>query len=125
MNKREFLKASGASLIAAVAVATPAVAAALPRRRIAIIQSGLPGADAFATRERAAGARIMAPVGDPVRWYRDTLAPALQGAEVTGFTDPIQMMVMEGSLRESGYVRASAPVRTGRATAWSAVPRSA
>jgi hypothetical protein len=116
MNKREFLKASGAGIMAA-AVARPAIAASADR--IAILQTQLPGADAFAARERAAGARIMVPEGDPIRWFRMTLKPVLGGAVVVGFTDAAHAMVLEGSLREAGYARAVSPAASGRGTLWS------
>ena len=120
MNKRDFLKTGGAGLVA-IGLAGPARAAA--RRRIAIVQPGLPGADAFAARERAAGAELMTPAGDPVRWFRATLRPALGRAEVVAFTDATHALVLEGSLREAGYVRSGRPAVAGRATLWGAVRR--
>ena len=120
MNKREFLKAGGAGL-AAAALAGPALA--LPARRIAVVQPDLPGADAFAARERAAGAELMVPEGDPVRWFRSVLKPALGRAEVAGYTDATHALLLEGSLRETGYARAARPVHLGRATIWSAARR--
>jgi hypothetical protein len=121
MNKREFLKASGAGILAAAAVATPATP--LPRRRIAIAQLGVEGSERFAADQRAAGAQVMVPTGDPVRWFRTKLRPALTGAEVIGFTDAAHALVLEGSLREAGYRRTTAPAPIGRATLWSAMPR--
>ncbi len=121
MNKREFLKAGGAGIVAAT-LARPAQAAR-PGRRIAIVQTHLPGADAFAARERAAGAELMAPSGDPVRWFRQTLRPVLGRADVAGFTDAAHSLVLEGSLREAGYVRSGKPAHAGRAILWGAVKR--
>jgi len=121
MNKREFLKAGGAGILAAT-VATPA--AAMPRRRIAIVQAGVQGSERFAAAERAAGSQIMMPQGDPVRWFRATLRPALSGAEVVGLTDAPHALILEGSLREAGYRRTTAPAPLGRAILWSAIPRA-
>ena len=122
MNKREFLKASGAGIMAA-AVARPAIATT-STGRIAILQTQLPGADAFAARERAAGATILVPTGDPIRWFRTTLKPVLGGAVVVGFTDAAHAMVLEGSLREAGYARAVTPASSGRGTLWSVSRRA-
>jgi hypothetical protein len=122
MNKREFLKASGAGIMAA-ATARPALAAA-PSGRIAILQQQLPGADAFAARERAAGARIMVPTGDPIRWFRTALKPVLGGAVVVGFTDAAHALILEGSLREAGYARAVSPAHSDRGTLWSVSRRA-
>jgi hypothetical protein len=122
MNKREFLKASGAGIMAA-ATARPALAAPASGR-IAILQQQLPGADAFAARERAAGARIMVPTGDPIRWFRTTLKPVLGGAVVVGFTDAAHALILEGSLREAGYARAVSPAHSDRGTLWSVSRRA-
>jgi hypothetical protein len=122
MNKREFLKASGAGIVAAAAVAAPA-AASLPRRRIAVVQLGIDGAASFIAAQRAGGSQVMIPTGDPVRWFRDTLRPALTGAEVIGLTDGAHALILEGSLREAGYRRTTSPAPIGRATLWSAIPR--
>lgn len=122
MNKREFLKASGAGIMAAATV-RPALAIA-PSKRIAILQQNLPGADAFASRERAAGARIMVPTGDPIRWFRTTLKPVLGGAVVVGFTDAAHALILEGSLREAGYARAVSPAHSDRGTLWSVSRRA-
>jgi len=121
MNKREFLKAGGAGLVAATLV-RPAFA--VPGRRIAVVQAELPGAEAFAARERAAGAEIMVPKGDPVRWFRNELKPVLRGATVAGYTDATHALVLEHSLRETGYGRAGAPVHKGRTTQWAAARRA-
>jgi hypothetical protein len=121
MNKRDFLKASGAGIMAVAAIAAPT--APLPRRRIAVVQPGIDGAANFIAAQRAGGSRIMSPSGDPVRWFRDTLRPALTGAEVIGLTDAAHALILEGSLREAGYRRTTAPAPIGRATLWSAIPR--
>ena len=121
MNKRDFLKTGGAGIVA-VAIAAPA--RALPRRRIAVVQRGVAGSNDFASAQRAAGARIMVPEGDPVRWFRAALRPALTGAEVIGFTDAAHALILEGSLREAGYRRTTAPAPVGRAMLWCATPRA-
>jgi hypothetical protein len=121
MNKREFLKAGGTGLLAAAAT-RPATAAA-PAGRIAILQQHLPGAEAFEARERAAGARLMVPAGDPARWFRSTLQPVLGTATVVGFTDPTHALILETSLREVGYTRAVTPAHSARGTLWSVSPR--
>ena len=121
MNKREFLKAGGAGIMAA-ATAGPALAS--PTRRIAVLQEHLPGAAAFAARERAAGARIMVPSGDPIHWFRTELKPRLGSAHIVGFTDAAHALILEGSLRESGYGRAVTPAHSERGTLWSASPRT-
>lgn len=124
MNKREFLKA-GSLGVAAAAFASPA-RSALPARRIAIVQPTLPGADAFSVAERAAGSQLLTPQGDPVRWFRETLRPVLNGADVAAFTDPAHTLVLEGSLREAGYARVGGHHRQhGRAIAWAAARRKA
>jgi ornithine cyclodeaminase/alanine dehydrogenase-like protein (mu-crystallin family) len=122
MNKREFLKAGGAGILAAAA-ARPASAVA-PSDRIAILQQHLPGAEAFAERERATGARVLIPTGDPVRWFRSTLQPVLGTATVVGFTDATHALILETSLREAGYARAVTPAHSARGTLWSAAPRT-
>jgi hypothetical protein len=121
MNKREFLKASGAGMMAA-ATARPALAATTGER-IAILQPHLDGADVFAERERAAGAQILTPTGDPIRWFHASLKPALGGRTVVGFTDAAHAMVLEGSLREAGYARAVTPAYSDRGTLWSVTRR--
>ena len=65
----------------------------------------------------------MAPSGDPVRWFRQMLRPVLGRADVAGFTDAAHSLVLEGSLREAGYVRSGKPAYAGRATMWGAVRR--
>jgi hypothetical protein len=122
MNKRDFLKASGAGIMAA-ATARPALASA-STGRIAVLQQHLPGADAFAERERAAGARILVPSGDPVRWFRTTLKPILGSAVIVGFTDAAHALILEGSLREAGYARAVSPAHSDRGTLWSVSRRA-
>ena len=122
MNKREFLKAGGVGIIAAAAAGH--AIAANPAGRIAIVQHQLPGADAFAERERAAGAQIMSPVGDPIRWFRTTLQPVLGSAIVVGFTDASHALILEGSLRDAGYARAVTPAYSDRGTLWSVSPRA-
>jgi hypothetical protein len=122
MNKREFLKAGGAGILAAAA--TRPATASVPAGRIAILQQHLPGAEAFAERERAVGARIMVPAGDPIRWFRGTLQPVLGTAAVVGFTDATHALILETSLREAGYARAVTPAHSARGTLWSVAPRT-
>ncbi|HWW65946.1 MAG TPA: hypothetical protein VNZ43_14415 [Sphingomonadaceae bacterium] len=122
MTKRDFLKAGAATTLTALMTA-PALASF--SRRIAVVQTGLPGADAFARRERAAGATILEAKGDPVRWHVRVLRPALGRAEVVGYTDAAHAILLEGSLREEGYVRSGPQRRSGRALLWQAAPRAA
>ena len=124
MNKREFLKAGAAGVVAAGLASPARTTAIVPKRRIAVVQPTLPGAHAFSQTQNDAGAEVMLPSGDPVRWFRSTLRPALAGAEVHGFTDGVHALLLESSLREEGYVRSGEARRIGRATLWAAAPRS-
>jgi hypothetical protein len=122
MNKREFLKVGGAGMVAAATV-RPAIAANSDAR-VAIVQPHLAGADVFAERERAAGARVMTPEGDPLRWFRTALKPVLGCAVILGFTDAAHALILEGSLREAGYARAVTPSTSTRGTLWSVTRRA-
>jgi hypothetical protein len=120
MTKRDFLK-TGAAV--AAFVATPGLAAL--SSRVAIVQPHLPGADAVAHRERAAGATILVPEGDAIRWYAQTLRPALRGRDVVGYTDAAHALLLEGCLHEQGYRRAGQLSQPGGALQWGAAPRTA
>jgi hypothetical protein len=123
MTKRDFLKASAATTVAAL-VTAPGFAA--PEGHIAIVQPHLPGADAFARRERAAGAMVLIPDGDALRWQARTLRPILRGRAVVGYTDAAHAVLIAGCLDEQGYRRTGRPTsRPGGALLWQAKPRAA
>jgi hypothetical protein len=123
MTKRDFLKASAATTVAAL-VTAPGFAAL--EGHIAIVQPHLPGADAFALHERAAGATVLIPDGDALRWHARTLRPILRGRTVVGYTDAAHAVLIAGCLDEQGYRRAGQSTsRPGGALLWRATPRAA
>lgn len=122
MTKRDFLKTGAATAVAAFVV-TPGLAAL--SGRVAIVQPHLPGAAAFARRERAAGATILMPEGDAIRWHAQTLRPLLRGRDVVGYTDAAHALLLEGCLREQGYRRSRQVSQPGGALQWGAAPRAA
>jgi hypothetical protein len=65
------------------------------------------------------------PEGDAIRWYAQTLRPALRGRDVVGYTDAAHALLLEGCLHEQGYRRARQLSQPGGALQWGAAPRTA